>query len=31
MIGEIESTKSVSELFVPLTGEVLAVNLAAYD
>jgi glycine cleavage system H protein len=26
MFGEVESTKSVSELFAPVTGEVVAVN-----
>ncbi|OLR94529.1 glycine cleavage system protein GcvH [Actinokineospora bangkokensis] len=30
-IGEVESTKSVSELFAPLTGEVTAVNDEAVD
>jgi glycine cleavage system H protein len=29
--GEIESTKSVGELYAPLTGEVIAVNDAAVD
>ncbi|WP_158887709.1 glycine cleavage system protein GcvH [Amycolatopsis anabasis] len=29
--GEIESTKSVSELFAPATGEVTAVNESAVD
>jgi glycine cleavage system H protein len=29
--GEIESTKSVSELFAPLTGEVVEVNAAVLD
>ncbi|MGA7147787.1 MAG: glycine cleavage system protein GcvH [Microbacterium sp.] len=29
--GEIESTKSVGELYAPLTGEVVAVNDAAVD
>ena len=29
--GEIESTKSVSDLFAPVTGEVLAVNDAVVD
>lgn len=29
--GEIESTKSVSELFSPVTGEVVEVNNAAVD
>jgi glycine cleavage system H protein len=29
--GEIESTKSVGELYAPLTGEVLAVNDAVVD
>lgn len=28
VVGEIESTKSVSDLFAPLTGEVVAVNPA---
>lgn len=31
IIGEIESTKSVSELFAPLSGEVVEVNQAAVD
>ena len=31
MIGEIESTKSVSELFSPVTGTVVEVNQAAID
>jgi len=30
-IGEVESTKSVSELFAPLTGEVTAVNDEAVE
>ena len=29
--GEIESTKSVGELYAPLTGDVLAVNAAVVD
>ena len=29
--GEIESTKSVSELFAPVNGEVVAVNAAVVD
>ncbi|GAA2011888.1 glycine cleavage system protein GcvH [Microbacterium ulmi] len=29
--GEIESTKSVGELYAPLTGDVVAVNEAAVD
>ncbi len=29
--GEIESTKSVSEIYAPLSGEVIAVNDAAVD
>ncbi|GAA4619935.1 glycine cleavage system protein GcvH [Saccharopolyspora hordei] len=29
--GELESTKSVSDLFAPVTGEVVAVNEAAVD
>ena len=29
--GEVESTKSVSELYAPVTGEVLAVNAALGD
>ena len=29
--GEIESTKSVSELFSPVNGEVIAINLAVVD
>lgn len=29
--GEIESTKSVSELFSPVTGEVVAINEAVVD
>ncbi|MGZ0710447.1 glycine cleavage system protein GcvH (plasmid) [Coraliomargarita sp. W4R53] len=29
--GEIESTKSVGELYAPLTGEVVAINDAAVD
>ncbi|GAA4839062.1 glycine cleavage system protein GcvH [Luteimicrobium xylanilyticum] len=31
VIGEIESTKSVSELYSPVTGTVVAVNDAAVD
>ncbi|MBO3089557.1 glycine cleavage system protein GcvH [Cellulomonas dongxiuzhuiae] len=31
VIGEIESTKSVSELFSPVTGRVVEVNQAAVD
>ena len=31
MCGEIESTKSVGELYAPLSGEVVAVNDAAVD
>jgi len=31
VIGEIESTKSVSELYSPVTGTVVAVNQAAVD
>ncbi|MFE7844478.1 glycine cleavage system protein GcvH [Microbacterium sp. NPDC057407] len=31
VVGEIESTKSVGELYAPLTGEVVAVNDAAVD
>jgi glycine cleavage system H protein len=31
VVGEIESTKSVGELYAPLTGEVLAVNDAVVD
>jgi len=31
VIGEIESTKSVSELFSPVTGTVVEVNTAAVD
>ena len=31
VVGEIESTKSVGELYAPLTGEVVAVNEAAVD
>jgi glycine cleavage system H protein len=31
VVGEIESTKSVGELFAPVTGEVLAVNDAVVD
>ncbi|RLK59427.1 glycine cleavage system protein GcvH [Actinokineospora cianjurensis] len=30
-IGEVESTKSVSDLYAPLTGEVVAVNDAAVE
>ncbi|MDI2028775.1 glycine cleavage system protein GcvH [Saccharopolyspora sp. TS4A08] len=29
--GELESTKSVSDLFAPVTGEVVAINEAAVD
>ncbi|MEU6131535.1 glycine cleavage system protein GcvH [Saccharopolyspora sp. NPDC047091] len=29
--GELESTKSVSDLYAPVTGEVVAVNTAAAD
>lgn len=31
VVGEIESTKSVGELYAPLTGDVVAVNDAAVD
>lgn len=31
VVGEIESTKSVGELYAPLTGEVLKVNDAVVD
>jgi len=31
MIGEVESTKSVSEIYAPLAGEVVAVNDALSD
>lgn len=31
VIGEIESTKSVSELFSPVNGEVIAINSAVVD
>lgn len=31
VFGEVESTKSVSDLFAPLTGEVVAVNSALED
>lgn len=31
VVGEIESTKSVGELFAPLTGEVVEVNDAVVD
>lgn len=31
VIGEVESTKSVSELYSPVTGEVVEVNTAAVD
>lgn len=31
VVGEIESTKSVGELYAPLTGDVVAVNQAAID
>ncbi len=31
VLGEVESTKSVSEIYAPLTGEVVAVNAALGD
>ena len=31
VVGEIESTKSVGELYAPLTGDVIAVNDAVVD
>ncbi|MHB8329708.1 MAG: glycine cleavage system protein GcvH [Acidimicrobiales bacterium] len=31
MLGEVESTKSVSEVYAPLSGEVVAVNTALAD
>lgn len=31
VFGEVESTKSVSELFMPVSGEIVAVNDAAGD
>ncbi len=31
MIGEVESTKSVSEIYAPVAGEVVAVNAALSD
>lgn len=31
VFGEVESTKSVSELFAPLDGEIVAVNQAVVD
>jgi glycine cleavage system H protein len=31
VVGEIESTKSVGELYAPLTGDIIAVNEAAVD
>ena len=31
VVGEIESTKSVGELYAPLTGDVVAVNQAVVD
>lgn len=31
VVGEIESTKSVGELYAPLTGDIVAVNDAAVD
>lgn len=31
VVGEIESTKSVGELYAPLTGEVVEINEAAVD
>ena len=31
VVGEIESTKSVGELYAPLTGEVVAINDAVVD
>lgn len=31
VVGEIESTKSVSEIFTPVSGEIVEVNTAAVD
>ena len=31
MVGEVESTKSVSEIYAPVAGEVVAVNTALAD
>ena len=31
MIGEVESTKSVSEIYAPVAGEVVAVNASLAD
>ena len=31
MVGEVESTKSVSEIYAPVAGEVVAVNGALTD
>ena len=31
VVGEIESTKSVGELYAPLTGDVVAANQAVVD
>ncbi|MGH9081071.1 MAG: glycine cleavage system protein GcvH [Acidimicrobiales bacterium] len=31
LLGEVESTKSVSEIYAPVTGEVVAVNTALAD
>ena len=31
VLGEVESTKSVSEIYAPLSGEVVAVNIALGD
>jgi len=31
VLGEVESTKSVSEIYAPITGEVVAVNSALSD
>ena len=31
VVGEIESTKSVGELYAPLTGDVVAINQAVVD
>jgi glycine cleavage system H protein len=31
VVGEIESTKSVGELYAPLTGDVVAINQAVID
>ena len=31
MLGEVESTKSVSEIYAPVAGEVVAVNAALAD